>query len=103
MIDEDISRKGWWSSQSVFANTPLEATPLAITSTPTALSTKQGSARYHKAVQGFAVSTVESALAQQAIDDTYSLRESEHIKQYQAGKTDVVDIESLHLGTRNHV
>jgi hypothetical protein len=102
--DYEVSDKRWWSSRSVSVNTPLEATPLETTITPApAVPVKHGNASYHKAIAGLAVVNTESGSVLQQGSETKAKRNSEPIKQYQAGKTDVVDIERQYLGAWDQI
>ncbi|KAG0653067.1 hypothetical protein D0Z07_0372 [Hyphodiscus hymeniophilus] len=100
--DDDVADKRWWSSRSVSVNTPLEATPLKnghmIFTTPPTPPTQHGSTRYHKAMHGLAVTTGKPG-AEPPRTEAGGTRNSEPIKQYQAGRTDVWDIERQYLAT----
>jgi hypothetical protein len=95
--DDEVADKRWWSSRSVSVNTPLEATPVPTPALPT-VPVEHGNTGYHKAIQGLAVTTVEAAPVPQPKSEAKGNRNSEPIKPYKAGTTDVLDIERQYLG-----
>ena len=98
--EDGVADKRWWSSRSVSVNTPLEATPVPVPAVPDvpAIPVEHGNASYHKAIQGLAVTTAEAVPAPQPKSEAKGNRNSEPIKQYKAGTTDVLDIERQYLG-----
>ena len=78
-------------------NTPLEATPVQTLAVP-AVPVEHSNAGYHKVIQGLAVTTVEAAPVPQPKSEARGNRNSEPIKQYKAGTTDVLEIERQYLG-----
>lgn len=98
--DDEVADKRWWSSRSVSVNTPLEPTPVeSLPKSGLAVPVEHGNAKYHKAIQGLAVVTTESGPAPRPRSEARGNRNSQTIKQYQAGKTDVLDVERQYLGT----
>ena len=92
--DDEVADKRWWSSRSVSVNTASEATP----NTAPVVPVENGNVSYHKAIQGLAISATETAPVPQPRSEARGNRNSETIKQYQAGKTDVLDVERQYLG-----